>query len=101
MIRDMGSFHVGGRTIEIHTNKKRKLYFAKGGVPVTLNENGTYPVEQMYTQYFVPTVVKGKYPIVFIHGGSMSGTIYETTPDGREGWLNYFIRKGWTSYNTD
>jgi hypothetical protein len=26
---------------------------------------------------------------------------YETTPDGREGWLNYFIRKGWDTYISD
>ena len=26
---------------------------------------------------------------------------YETTPDGREGWLNYFLRKGWAVYNSD
>jgi hypothetical protein len=26
---------------------------------------------------------------------------YETTPDGRDGWLNYFIRKGWDTYISD
>jgi len=24
-----------------------------------------------------------------------------TTPDGRDGWLNMFIRKGWDVYNSD
>jgi len=35
------------------------------------------------------------------HGGGLSGVTYETTPDGREGWLNYFLRKGWSVYNSD
>jgi hypothetical protein len=29
------------------------------------------------------------------HGGGLTGVTYETTPDGRDGWLNMFIRKGW------
>ena len=35
------------------------------------------------------------------HGGGLTGVTYETTPDGREGWLNYFIKKGWAVYNSD
>jgi hypothetical protein len=35
------------------------------------------------------------------HGGGLTGVTYETTPDGREGWLNYFLRKGWSVYNSD
>ena len=35
------------------------------------------------------------------HGGGLTGVTYETTPDGREGWLNYFLRKGWAVYNSD
>jgi hypothetical protein len=35
------------------------------------------------------------------HGGGLTGVTYETTPDGREGWKNYFIKKGWTVYNSD
>jgi pimeloyl-ACP methyl ester carboxylesterase len=35
------------------------------------------------------------------HGGGLTGVTYETTPDGREGWLTYFIRKGWDTYISD
>ena len=31
----------------------------------------------------------------------LTGVSYETTPDGREGWLNYFIKQGWDVYNSD
>src|ERR671916_2643419 len=35
------------------------------------------------------------------HGGGLTGVTYETTPDGREGWLTYFLRRGWDVYNSD
>jgi pimeloyl-ACP methyl ester carboxylesterase len=35
------------------------------------------------------------------HGGGLTGVSYETTPDGREGWLNMFVRKGWDVYVSD
>jgi hypothetical protein len=31
----------------------------------------------------------------------MTGVNFETTPDGREGWLEFFLRKGWSVYNSD
>lgn len=31
----------------------------------------------------------------------MTGKTYETTPDGRPGWLSYFIRSGWKTYSSD
>jgi pimeloyl-ACP methyl ester carboxylesterase len=35
------------------------------------------------------------------HGGGLTGVTYESTPDGREGWLNLFVRKGWDVYVSD
>ena len=55
----------------------------------------------MYVQYFLPANEKGAYPLLLWHGGGLTGVTYETTPDGREGWLNYFLRKGWSVYNSD
>lgn len=43
----------------------------------------------------------GKYPLLLWHGGGMTGKSYETTPDGRPGWLSYFIRSGWKTYLSD
>ncbi len=100
-LRDMGSFHVGGRLVEITGKPIRELTFAPGGVPAKIDPNGTYQVEQMYVQYFLPANEKGVYPLLMWHGGGLTGVTWETTPDGREGWLNYFLRKGWSVYNSD
>lgn len=100
-LQDMGSFHVGGREVTLSGKPVKEVLLAQGGVPARLDPNGVYQVEQMYVQYFVPRHVKGKLPLLLWHGGGLSGVTYETTPDGREGWLNYFLKQGWTVYNSD
>jgi len=52
-------------------------------------------------QYFLPANRRGALPLLLWHGGGLTGASFETTPDGRPGWLNYFVRRGWDSYNSD
>jgi hypothetical protein len=37
-------------------------------------------------------------PIVFVHGCCLSSKTWETTPDGRMGWYEYFTRRGFPTY---
>jgi hypothetical protein len=53
-LRDMGSFHVGGRVVEISGKPLKEVVFSAGGVPAKIDPNGLYQVEQMYVQYFLP-----------------------------------------------
>src|SRR3979490_2482747 len=100
-LRDMGSFHVGGRDVEISGKPVKEGVFTPGGVPAKVDPNGTYSVEAMYVQYFLPAEPRGVVPLLLWHGGGLTGVTYETTPDGREGWLTYFVRQGWDVYNSD
>ena len=100
-LRAMGSFHVGGRDVEISGKPVKEVVFTPGGVPAKVDLNGTYAVEAMYVQYFLPANRRGAVPLLMWHGGGLTGVTYETTPDGREGWLNYFIKQGWDVYNSD
>jgi hypothetical protein len=100
-LRGMGSLHVGGRLVELSGLPVREVVFTPGGIPAKVDPNGVYQVEQMYAQYFLPQNRRGKVPLLMWHGGGLTGVTYETTPDGREGWLNTFIRKGWDVYNSD
>jgi pimeloyl-ACP methyl ester carboxylesterase len=100
-LRDMGSFHVGGRVVEVSGKPVKEVVFSPGGIPARIDPNGAYQVEQMYVQYFLPLHRRGTVPLLMWHGGGLTGATYETTPDGREGWLNMFIRKGWDVYNSD
>jgi hypothetical protein len=99
-LKEIGSFHIGGRDVEIHGKTAPDLQFTPG-VPAEVNPNGVYAVEQMYVQYFIPANQRGKYPLLLWHGAWLTGATWETTPDGREGWLNYFLKQGWPVYNSD
>jgi pimeloyl-ACP methyl ester carboxylesterase len=101
VLRGMGSLHVGGRIVELYGRPVREIVRVPGGPSSKLDPNGQYQVEQMYAQYFLPKNLKGKVPLLMWHGGGLTGVTYETTPDGREGWLNMFVRKGWDVYVSD
>lgn len=62
---------------------------------------GSPMVGQMYAEYFIPRTLKSPFPIVMVHGGSQTGTNFTGTPDGREGWAQYFVRRGHAVYVVD
>jgi len=99
-LKQMGSFHIGGRDVEIRGKTSPDVTLTPG-VPSNIDVNGAYAVEQMYVQYFIPSRVRGRYPFLLWHGAWLTGATYETTPDGREGWLHYFLKRGWAMYNSD
>lgn len=100
-LRDFGSFFVGGQPMTTSGAASEAHVLAKGGVPVTINPNGTTMLGQMYVQYALVDKSPSRPPIAFWHGGSLTGATWETTPDGRDGWLQYFLRRGWSCYNVD
>jgi hypothetical protein len=56
----------------------------------------------MYVQFQIPAKKYGAaWPVIMVHGSSHTGACLEATPDGREGWYPYFVRKGVPSYVVD
>ena len=49
----------------------------------------------------VPRGRRYPYPILFNSGGGHTARVYDTTPDGREGWLTLFVREGFAVYGVD
>jgi hypothetical protein len=90
MIEQQGSFFVGGRNIKSDTLSTLPAYAP----------SGTITVEQMYVRYQIPVDAK-RPPVVLIHGCCLTGKTWETTPDGRMGWDEYFVRKGYPTYVID
>ena len=78
----------------------REGFFYVGGKPQTVNGH-THVVNQMYVEFRIPAKQTHPYPIVMVHGGTRSGTTYLGTPDGREGWAQYFVRRGYAVYVVD
>src|SRR5690606_22274143 len=53
-----------------------------------------------YVFYQIPEKAR-KYPLVFLHGAGQSKKTWETTPDGREGFQNIFLRRKFPVYLLD
>src|SRR5256885_6303840 len=79
-LRDMGSFHVGGRDVEVTGKPVKEVVFTPAGVPAKVDLNGTYSVEAMYVQYFLPANRRGAVPLLMWHGGGPPRGTYRTTP---------------------
>jgi pimeloyl-ACP methyl ester carboxylesterase len=81
VLASQGSFFVGGESKSIT------------GGDITIN--------QMYVQYQTPVKGAQHVPVVMVHGCCLSSKTWETTPDGRMGWSEYFVRKDRSVYLAD
>jgi len=91
VIEQQGSFAVGGTVIEN---------------PGTFNPykptlaGQTFRGDHAYVFYQVPAEAR-KYPLVMWHGIGQFSKTWETTPDGREGYQNIFLRRRFPVYIID
>jgi hypothetical protein len=53
LVREVGSFHVGGRTETLSGLPTKDVVFSAGAPPIKVDPNGEFEVEQMYVQYAV------------------------------------------------
>lgn len=90
VLMNQGSFYVGGRAVEKTRDELGSMFPA-----------GTITVDQMYVRFMVPAADRPRPPVVMIHGMALTGKTWETTPDGRMGWDEYFVRQGHPVYVVD
>jgi hypothetical protein len=93
LIAEQGSFFVAGQP----------FFTAQGNsnVPGDSRNPGTATIKQTYVEYQIPKNQKFKYPVIMMPGGGHTQKIYETTPDGRDGWANHYVRNGLAVYLSD
>jgi pimeloyl-ACP methyl ester carboxylesterase len=101
MVKEVGSFHVGGRTETLTGLPTKEIVFSPGAPPIKVDPNGEFEVEQMYVQYVKLAQPKGKVPLLLWHGGGLSGVTWETKPDGKPGWQQFFLNAGYDTYVSD
>ena len=93
-IAKQGSLEAGGRVITCTTND--------GGDPNSTRwPSGQVVVDNVYATYQYPADRRFPHPILFNSGGGHTARVYDTTPDGREGWLTLFLREGFAVYGVD
>ena len=90
-IKEQGSFFVGGENKTV----------SQPGVGPIPAQTGEITVNQMYVQYQIPMKGDRHVPVVMVHGCCLSSKTWETTPDGRMGWNEYFVRKDRSVYLAD
>jgi pimeloyl-ACP methyl ester carboxylesterase len=75
-------------------------YFFVGGKYFD-TPNGKVMAGHAYVEYLIPQNRTHRFPLVMIAGGAMSGANFTGTPDGRDGWAQYFVARGYTVYLVD
>jgi len=91
VLKTQGSFLVGGAVV---TNPGTFD-------PIALTPDGqTIHGDHAYAQYQIPLNAR-RYPLVMWHGGGQFSKTWETTPDGRDGYQNIFLRRGYSTYIID
>ncbi|MDR4305212.1 hypothetical protein IHQ68_01040 [Chelatococcus sambhunathii] len=86
-LQAQGSFFVDGAVEAIDTKYLTSPSYA-----------GNIMTNQMYVQFQFPKAANTEYPIVFVHGCCLTSKTWETTPDGRMGWYEYFTRQGFRTF---
>jgi len=96
VLKEQGSFFVGGHSVYTSALTGSTTGFLGTGI-----NTGNITVDQMYVQYQIPEGADTHVPVVMVHGCCLSSKSYETTPDGRMGWNEYFLRKHRSVYLPD
>ncbi|KAF9440622.1 alpha/beta-hydrolase [Macrolepiota fuliginosa MF-IS2] len=82
------------------TTLHHRSYFYVGGQYVTQG-NSTIMEGAMYVERLAPERVTQPFPLLILHGLAMTGTNFLNTPDGRQGWGDFFLSKGYEIYLID
>lgn len=96
----MAAFLAGCATAQGPLVVKDQGSFAVGGRAITDADGKTFHGDHAFVSYQIPAQAR-KLPLVLWHGAGQSAKTWETTPDGREGYTNIFLRRGFSVYTID
>lgn len=91
LIKEQGSFTVGGTVL---TNPGQFDAIRRGP------EGQTFHADHAYVFYQIPVNAR-KFPLVMWHGFGQFSKTWETTPDGRDGFQNIFLKRDFGVYVID
>lgn len=91
MIQEQGSFAAGGTVVQ-----------SPGSYDPLNPTSGGQTLHGDHARVFYQVPVKArKLPLVIWHGFGQFAKTWESTPDGREGYQNIFLRRGFATYVLD
>jgi pimeloyl-ACP methyl ester carboxylesterase len=92
IIAEQGNFSAGGSVLSSEGTFDGKVLFNPQGQTLHGDHASVF--------YQIPQNPR-PYPLVLLHGAGQSAKTWGTTPDGREGFQNIFLRKGYGVYLLD
>lgn len=91
VIQEQGSFAIGGTVVQ-----------SPGSYDPLNQTSGGQTLHGDHARVFYQVPVKArKLPLVMWHGFGQFSKTWESTPDGREGYQNIFLRRGFATYVLD
>ena len=96
VIREQGNFSAGGVTIQAPGEYVSQNFDNWKPYPA----GQTLRADHASVFYQIPADAKS-HAIVFLHGAFGSGRCWSTTPDGRDGFANIFLKRGYPVYLID
>jgi pimeloyl-ACP methyl ester carboxylesterase len=100
VVDEIGSFFVGGQTVAVRDLDPVEARFTPHSRAIKIEQNGDFDAFQMYVQYVKVADGDGG-PLLLWHGGGLTGSIWERTPDERPGWQSHFLEAGYDVYISD
>ncbi|WP_316748185.1 alpha/beta fold hydrolase [Pedobacter gandavensis] len=98
-VQEQGSFAIGG-TVITAAGKFDPIAHGAFNPGKQSSEGQTLHGDHAFVIYQKPVNAR-KLPLVFWHGYGQSMRTWQTTPDGREGFQNIFLRRRFSVYNID
>ena len=68
LVKEVGSFHVGGHAESLTGLPPKEIVFSPGAPAIKVDPNGEFEVEQMYVQYVKLAQPRAKVPLLLWHG---------------------------------
>jgi hypothetical protein len=68
VVRDMGSFHIGGHSVTVSGLPPRRLVLTKGMGVRAFSADGEFETEQMYVQYVRLEAPRARQPLLLSTG---------------------------------
>lgn len=97
----MRSHFIGGYEVDVEGLPVECQQLVNNAPAREIDMNGSYCVGQIYAQEYRLAEPRHLYPVLLWHGGGMTGAQWETTPDGRPGWVWRFLEAGYDVFVAD
>lgn len=96
-VKKQGVFIVGGTTIQREGTYDNSKFV---GWAEQEEKGQSYRADHAYVEYQIPTHGHNL-PLIFVHGYGGSGTCWQMTPDGRDGFATLMLKRNYPTYIMD